>query len=222
MNFIVAKKLNMSQYFAENGEVIPVTVLKVPPMTVTQVKEVAGKDKYSAVQVGISAGVAGSRRTNKSKTGHSKDLGKFGKFVEFRLEDTSGFETGKKIDASAFEIGELVNVQGTMKGRGFAGAMKRHDFSGFPASHGHDKPRSVGSIGQRFPQHVRKGMRMAGHMGTQLVTVKNLQVVDVDVNRGLMMVRGAVPGTRNGMVKVVSTGNVKPLFKAEVETKKKK
>ncbi len=222
MNFIVAKKLNMSQYFAENGEVIPVTVLKVTPVTVTQIKETAGKDKYSAVQVGISAGIAGSRRTNKSKTGHSKDLGKFGKFVEFRLDDTAGYELGKKIDASTFEIGELVNVIGTMKGRGFAGAMKRHGFKGFPASHGHDKPRSVGSIGQRFPQHVRKGMRMSGHMGTQSVTVKNLQVVDVDVNKGLMMLRGAVPGTRNGMIKIVSTGKTKPLFKAEVETKKKK
>ncbi len=222
MNFIVAKKLNMSQFFAENGEVIPVTVLKVPPMTVTQVKETAGKDKYSSVQVGVSAGVSGSRRANKAKVGHSKDLGKFGKFVEFRLDDTATYEVGKKIDASIFAVGELVNVVGTMKGRGFAGAMKRHGFKGFPASHGHDKPRSVGSIGMRFPQHVMKGKRMAGHMGTQSVTVKNLQIVDIDVNRGLMMVKGAVPGTRNGMVKVMSTGTVKPLFKPEPETKKKK
>ncbi len=212
----------MSQYFAENGEVLPVTVLKVTPMVVTQVKEAAGKDGYNAVQVGISAGIAGSRRTNKSKTGHSKSLGKFGSFVEFRLKDSTGYELGKKLDASTFEIGEMVNVIGTMKGRGFAGAMKRHDFAGFPASHGHDKPRSVGSIGQRFPQHVRKGMRMAGHMGTQSVTVKNLQVVDVDVNKGLMMVRGAVPGTRGGMIKVISTGKVMPLFKAVVEEGKKK
>lgn len=222
MNFIVAKKLNMSQYFAENGEVIPVTVLKVTPMTVTQVKEVAGKDKYSAVQVGVSAGIAGSRRTNKAKTGHTKDLGNFGTFVEFRLEDTSSYEVGKKIDAGIFAIGDLVNAIGTMKGRGFAGAMKRHGFKGFPASHGHDKPRSVGSIGMRFPQHVMKGKRMAGHMGTQSVTVKNLQVVDLDVNRGLMMVRGAVPGTRNGMVKIISTGITKPLFKPEPQSKKKK
>lgn len=222
MKFITAKKLNMSQFFAENGEVIPVTVLKVPVMTVTQVKTAEGKDKYNAVQVGISAKIAGSRRTNKSKTGHSKDLGKFGKFLEFRVDNIADYEVGKKIDASIFEIGEMVNVVGTMKGRGFAGAMKRHNFSGFPASHGHDKPRSVGSIGQRFPQHVRKGMRMAGHMGTQSVTVKNLQIVDVDLNQGLMMLRGAVPGTRNGLVKITATGVTKPLFKAEAETKKKK
>jgi large subunit ribosomal protein L3 len=85
-----------------------------------------------------------------------------------------------------------------MKGRGFAGAMKRHGFAGFPASHGHDKPRSVGSIGQRYPQHVNKGHRMSGHMGTQNVTVKNLQVVDVDLEKNLMLIKGAVPGTRNG------------------------
>lgn len=212
----------MTQYFAENGEVIPVTVLKVTPMTVTMVKDAEGKDKYSAVQVGVSAGVSGSRRENKPKVGHSKGLGKFGKFVEFRVDDTGGYEIGKKIDASGFAAGELVNVIGTMKGRGFAGAIKRHGFAGFPASHGHDKPRSVGSIGQRFPQHTRKGLRMSGHMGTTGVTVKNLQVVDVDVNKGLMMVRGAVPGTRNGMVKVISTGVTKPLFKVEAETKKKK
>ncbi len=212
----------MSQYFAENGEVIPVTVLKVTPMTVTQVKEVAGKDKYSAVQVGVSAGIAGSRRANKAKTGHSKDLGKFGSFVEFRIDDTSGYEVGKKLEAGLFAVGEMVNCIGSMKGRGFAGAMKRHGFHGFPASHGHDHPRSVGSIGMRFPQHVMKGKRMAGHMGTQSVTVKNLQIVDMDANRGLMMVRGAVPGTRGGMVKVISTGKTKPLFKAEPESKKKK
>lgn len=212
----------MSQYFAENGEVIPVTVLKVPPMTITQVKEIAGKDKYNAVQVGVSSGIAGSRNANKAKLGHSKDLGKFGTFVEFRVDETDDYKVGGKLDVSVFAVGEVVNVIGTMKGRGFAGAIKRHGFAGFPASHGHDKPRSVGSIGQRYPQHTRKGLRMSGHMGTNSVTVKNLQVVDIDPARGLMMVRGAVPGTRGGMIKVISTGYVKPLFKAEPETKKKK
>ena len=222
MNFIVGKKLNMSQYFAENGEVIPVTVVKIPAMTITQVKEAAGKDGYNAVQVGISAAVKGSRKANKAKTGHSKNLGNFGTFVEFRVDDTATYEVGKKVDGSIFAAGEMVNVIGTMKGRGFAGAMKRHGFAGFPASHGHDKPRSVGSIGQRYPQHVNKGHRMAGHMGTQSVTVKNLQIVDVDAAKGLLMIKGAVPGTRNGMVKIISTGVTKPLFKVAEETKKKK
>lgn len=222
MKFIVGKKLNMSQYFAENGEVIPVSVLKVPAMTVTQVKETTGKDGYNAVQVGISTVVAGSRRVNKPKAGHSKNLGLFGKFVEFRVDNPADYEVGKKIDASIFEVGDLVDAIGTMKGRGFAGAIKRHGFAGFPGSHGHDKPRSVGSIGQRYPQHTRKGLRMSGHMGTTSSTVKNLQVVDVDTAKGLILVRGAVPGTRNGMVKLVATGVNKPLVKVVVEEGKKK
>lgn len=222
MNFIVGKKLNMSQYFAENGEALAVTVISVPEMTVTQVKTADSKDKYNAVQVGISTDVAGSKRENKPKLGHSKELGQFGKFVEFRVNDTAEYAVGNKIDASKFEIGEVVNVIGVMKGRGFAGAMKRHGFKGFPASHGHDKPRSVGSIGSRYPQHVNKGRRMAGHMGTQNVTVKNLQIVDVDLEKGLIMVKGAIPGPNTGMVKVISTGEVKPLVKAQPETDKKK
>jgi large subunit ribosomal protein L3 len=224
MNFIVGKKLNMTQYFLESGEVIPVTVLKAAPMVVTQVKEANGKDKYSAVQVGVSKSVAGSKRTTKALTGHLKGLNAVGKLAEFRVADTTDYARGKKIDVSGFQIGEMVDVEGTMKGRGFAGAMKRHGFAGFPASHGHDRPRSVGSIGQRFPQHVRKGMRMAGHMGTQGVTVKNLQVVDVDVRKHLIALKGAIPGHRNAMVKITSTGKVKPLVKVIVEkdTKKKK
>ena len=227
MNFIVGKKLNMTQYFAENGEVIPVTVVSVPEMVVTQLKTEEGKDKYNAVQLGISKEVSGSKRTNKPKTGHAKKAGSdgvFGKFVEFRvpLEATKDYEVGKKLDVSTFEVGEVVNVIGLMKGRGFAGAMKRHGFAGFPASHGHDKPRSMGSIGSRYPQHVNKGRRMPGHMGTQNVTVKNLQVVDVDVEKSLMMVKGAIPGANGGMIKITSTGTVKPLFVAPPETDKKK
>ena len=100
--------------------------------------------------------------------------------------------------------------------------MKRHGFKGFPASHGHDKPRSVGSIGSRYPQHVNKGRRMAGHMGTQNVTVKNLQVVDVDLEKGLMMVSGAIPGANGGMIKITSTGITKPLVKVVADNGKKK
>jgi large subunit ribosomal protein L3 len=183
------------------------------------------KDKYTAVQVGISSTVGGSRKANKPLAGHlKKSAAKPGALAEFRVSDVTEYEVGKKLDVSSFQVGELVNCIGIMKGRGFAGAMKRHGFHGFPASHGHDKPRSVGSIGQRFPQHVRKGMRMAGHMGTQAVTVKNLQVVEIDAAKNLISVRGAVPGTRNGMVKIISTGKVKPLFAvvAEKEEKKKK
>lgn len=211
----------MTQHFMESGEVIPVTVLKVPAMTVTQVKTTDGKDKYTAVQVAVPRSVGGSKKVNKPLAGHLKGV-KAGLLTEFRVTDTADYEVGKQIDLSSFEIGEIVNCIGIMKGRGFAGAIKRHGFAGFPASHGHNKPRSVGSIGMRFPQHVRKGMRMAGHMGTQAVTVKNLQVVDIDVARGLISVKGAVPGTTGGVVRIVSTGKVKPLEKVVVEEKKSK
>lgn len=218
MNFTVTKKLNMSQIFLDSGEVIPVTVLKAENLVVTQVKEAAGKDKYSAVQVGYGT----KKKLSKSVAGHVKELGKFSKLTEFRVKDTADFQVGKKLDVSGFQLGEVVNAVGTMKGRGFAGAIKRHGFAGFPASHGHNKPRSVGSIGQRFPQHVRKGMRMGGHMGTQTVTVKNLQIVDVDAKRNLIAVKGAVPGHRNAVVRIISTGKVKPLAKIVVEKEEKK
>ena len=222
MNFIVGRKLNMSQHFLESGEVIPVTVIKAAPVTVTQVKTSAGKDKYEAVQVGASKAMGGSKNQSKAVKGHLKGV-KATKLVEFRVDDASSFEVGKTIDISGFQVGEIVSVVGTMKGRGFAGAIKRHGFAGFPASHGHDRPRSVGSIGQRFPQHTRKGLRMAGHMGTTQVTVKNLQVVEVDAAKGLLSLKGAVPGHRNGIIKILSTGVVKPLIKkVEVKDDKKK
>ncbi len=219
MNFLIGKKLNMSQYFDQSGTVIPVTVIKGSSMIVTQVKAKDGKDKYSAVQVGVGKKV----KANKSIKGHLKELGSFAALAEFRVDDSSAYQKGQKLDLSGFQIGEVVDVIGVSKGRGFAGAIKRHGFAGFPASHGHNKPRSVGSIGQRFPQHVRKGLRMAGHMGNQQVTVKNLQVVEVDPARNLITVKGAVPGHRNATIKVVSTGKVKPLVKlTEVKEEKKK
>ncbi len=220
MNFALGTKLNMTQHFDQSGEVIPVTVIRAASMVVTQVKTPEGKDKYSAVQVGVGK----KKKLSKSLKGHLKDLEAFAVLAEFRVDDTKDMQRGKKIDLSGFQIGEVVDVIGVSKGRGFAGAMKRHGFKGFPASHGHNKPRSVGSIGQRFPQHVRKGMRMSGHMGVQQVTVKNLQVVEVDPKLGLISLRGAVPGHRNGFVKIVSTGKVKPLVRLEVvkEEKKKK
>lgn len=220
MNFLLGKKLNMTQHFDEaSGEVIPVTVIQAGPMTVTQIKTADNKDKYSAVQVGIGK----KKKVSKSLQGHLKDLGTFSVLAEFRVPEVKDYARGKKVDISGFQPGELVNVVGVGKGRGFAGAMKRHGFKGFPASHGHNRPRSVGSIGQRFPQHTRKGLRMAGHMGVKQVTVKNLQVVEVDSKKNLISLKGAVPGHRNALIKVISTGKVKPLVKVvEVKEEKKK
>ncbi len=211
----------MTQYFdSATGEVIPVTVISAVPMTVTQIKTAEGSDKYSAVQVGIDK----KKKASKSLQGHLKGLGAFAVLSEFRVDDAASYKKGQKVDISGFKPGEMVNVVGTGKGRGFAGAMKRHGFAGFPMSHGHNKPRSVGSIGQRFPQHVRKGMRMAGHMGNLGVTVKNLQVVEVDPKRNLISIKGAVPGHPHALVRVISTGKVKDLVRVEVvkEEKKKK
>jgi large subunit ribosomal protein L3 len=121
---------------------------------------------------------------------------------EFRTSEGDKFETGADLSAAVFEVGDFVNVQGIMKGRGFAGAVKRHGFRGAPASHGHDHPRAVGSIGQRFPQHTMKGKRMAGRMGGQNVTAKNLQIVQIDAAKHLIAVKGAVPGRNGGLVRI--------------------
>ncbi len=184
---------------------------------VTQIKT-ADKDKYQAVQVGFGK----KKNLAKSVSGHMKSAGKFAVLREFRASDLAGYETGKKIDISDFQVGEMVNVVGIMKGRGFAGPVKRHGFAGMPASHGHDKPRAVGSIGQRFPQHTRKGLRMAGRMGGVSVTVKNLQVIDIDPKKNLIALKGAVPGHRNGLVRIISTGKVKDLEKMQTAEKKSK
>jgi large subunit ribosomal protein L3 len=220
MNIIVGKKVNMTQYFDEaTGSVIPVTVVKAGANVVTQVKTKEGKDGYNAVQVGAGK----TKNLSKPLRGHLKDLGSFSVLTVFKVKDMAGMEKGKKLDLSTFEVGEIVNVEGTSKGRGFTGTVKRHHFGGMPKTHGHNKPRAVGSIGQRWPQHVRKGLRMAGHMGNAAITVKNLQVVHVDAAKNLISLKGAIPGHRNAFVKITSTGRVKPLVKIEEikEVKKK-
>ena len=198
MKFILAEKLNMSQIFSSSGTVVPVTILKASQNVVTQVKT-PEKDKYSAVQIGFGK----KRKTTKALSGHTKQLGVFKGFSEFRVDDSSAYKRGQKIGVDIFVIGDKVKVTAEMKGRGFAGPVKRHGFHGAPASHGHDHPRAVGSIGQRFPQHVRKGLRMAGHMAG-VRTVTNLEVVDVDVKKNLIAIKGAVPGAPGGIVKIQS------------------
>lgn len=190
MKFILAKKLNMSQVFTEDSRVIPVTVLQAGPCKVTLMRT-PEKDKYRAVQV---------------------ELGKDRR--EFRITDEK-FEVGQVIKAADFQPGEAVNIVGTSKGRGFAGAVKRHGFHGAPASHGHDHPRAVGAIGQRFPQHVRPGLRMAGQMGTSPATIKNSVIVGIDPERNLILVKGGVPGARNSLVEIVTTGQIKELPKVK-------
>lgn len=191
MKFILAKKLEMSQRFRENGNVVPVTLLSVGPCTVTQVRT-QETDGYDAIQVGF-----GTDESPKlPQKGHTKNLGKaFEIYKEFRLDAPATYKVGDVIDATQFVSGEYVDIMGTSKGKGFQGVVKRHHFGGGPATHGHkDNLRMPGSIGSGGMQRVFKGLRMGGRMGGDQVTVKNLEVVDIDVTKGVMAVKGAVPG----------------------------
>ncbi len=188
----------MTQVFQPDGTVVPVTLIAAGPMTVTQVKTKA-KDGYVAVQVGFGA----KRQLKKPQAGHLKDLPNHRWLRETRVDDTKGIERGGSLDVTVFAPGDTVRVAGTSKGRGFAGVVKRHHFGGGPASHGHkDNLRMPGSIGPTFPQHVVKGTRMAGRMGGERVTVRNLVVVEVRKEENLLVLRGAVPGPINGLVEV--------------------
>ena len=194
--FILAEKLNMSQMFTKDGKVVPVTILKAGLVKVVQVKTLA-KDKYSAVQIGFGK----KTKPNRAEVGHGKDAGALMNLAEFRTDAKDIYIHGQEIKVDAFTVGDKVKVTAEMKGRGFAGPIKRYGFKGAPASHGHDHPRAVGAIGGRFPQHVRKGLRMAGRMGGTR-TVTNLEVVDIDLERNLIAVKGAVPGANGGIVRI--------------------
>lgn len=196
---ILGRKLGMTQIFEPNGKAVPVTVIEAAPLTVVQVKTLE-RDGYEAVQVGIGV----RKRVNSPQKGHMKGLGQFRHLRELKVDNISEWDAGKTVSVDIFEPGDLVDVSGPSKGRGFAGVMKRHGFHGGPKTHGQsDRPRSPGSIGAgTSPGKVIKGMKMAGHMGTKQVTVKSLRVVRSDADKGILMVRGAVPGNEGALVKV--------------------
>lgn len=196
---ILGRKLGMTQIFESDGKAVPVTVIEAAPLTVVQVKTLEN-DGYEAVQVGI-----GSRKAlNSPQKGHMKNLGQFRHLRELKVDNIGEWEVGKTVGVDMFEPGDLVDVSGPSKGRGFAGVMKRHGFHGGPKTHGQsDRARAAGSIGAgTSPGKVIKGMKMAGHMGTRQVTVKSLKVVRSDADKGILMVRGAVPGNEGALVKV--------------------
>jgi large subunit ribosomal protein L3 len=197
MKFIVAKKAEMSQRFRDNGDVVPVTLLRVEPCVVTQVRS-QEKDGYEAVQVGSRL----TKKAAKPQLGHTKDLGHaFKHYQEFRLDGAADLKVGDEIKLGQFTMGEFVHVTGTSKGKGFQGVVKRHGFKGGPASHGHkDNLRMPGSIGSGGVQRVFKGLRMAGHMGSEQVTVHNLEVIEVDAANGIIALKGAVPGAPGSTV----------------------
>jgi large subunit ribosomal protein L3 len=199
---IVGEKVGMSQKWVDD-KVVPVTVLRVEPMRVVQVKT-PERDGYSALQV--TYGHRDAKKLTKPAAGHfakaSVDPGK--RLVEVRLDDVNGYEVGQEIRVDILPAGAKVDVTAVSKGKGFAGTMKRHNFAGQGASHGnHKKHRAPGAIGScSFPGRVFKGVRMAGHLGHEQVTTLNLEVVESDPERNLLLVKGSVPGPRGGVVVV--------------------
>ena len=203
MKFILGTKENMTEYFSEDGTVIPVTILSAGPVTVTRIFE-KSKDGYNSVQVGF--GVQKKHRITKACVGQMK--GNLYKVIkEFRLKptDSNDAKEGDVIDVSVFNVGDKLQISGISKGKGFQGVVKRHGFHGGPRSHGQKhSEREPGSIGGGLRTHVPKGMRMAGRMGSDRITYKNLKVVFVDKENNLMLIKGAVPGRRGTLIEIVS------------------
>jgi len=197
---IVAEKVGMSQKWVDD-KVVPVTVLRVEPMRVVQVKT-PERDGYSALQV--TYGSRDAKKLNKPEAGHfaKADVAAGKRLVELRLDSVDGYQVGQEIAVDVIDAGAKVDVTAVSRGKGFAGVMKRHNFKGQGASHGnHKHHRAPGAIGScAFPGRVFKGLRMAGHMGHQRVTTLNLEVVEADAERELVLVRGAIPGPRGGLV----------------------
>lgn len=189
----------MSQQFMEDGTVVPVTIVEADPNVVAQIRN-AEKDGYSAVQLGTDA----KRVLNQPEAGHVKDLPLLGTLREFRV-DATDLKRGDTVSVSAFEPGMTVDVVGVSKGKGFQGVMKRHHFSGGPATHGQkDQMRMPGSIASQRQGPVSKGQRMAGHMGARRVSVKNLKVVSVNAEKNQLSIKGAVPGARGSILLITA------------------
>lgn len=201
MKFILGKKREMVQFYKEDGTVHPATVVEAGPIIVTQIKTTQ-KDGYDAVQVGF--GEKKASRVRKPQLGHFKNLGPFENVVEFDA-DPASVQIGDAINAATFAPGDTVVVSGVSKGKGFQGVVKRHGFSGGPRSHGQKhSEREPGSIGGGLRTRVPKGMRMAGRMGQDRVTTKNLTVLAVDPESNTIIVKGALPGRRGTLLEIIS------------------
>ncbi|MFA4975395.1 MAG: 50S ribosomal protein L3 [Candidatus Paceibacterota bacterium] len=203
MKFILGKKENMTEYFSEDGKVFPVTIVRAGPVTVTKVFEKA-KDGYNSVQVGF--GVQKEHRITKGSRGAMKG-GFYKELKEFRLkpQDTIDSKEGDVVDVSIFEVGDKLQISSISKGKGFQGVVKRHGFHGGPRSHGQKhSEREPGSIGGGLRTHVPKGMRMAGRMGSDRITQKNLKVIFIDKENNMMLIKGAIAGKRGTLVEIVS------------------
>ncbi len=203
---IIGKKLGMTQLYSENGILEPLTAIEVGPCAVTQIKtdEIDG---YSAIQLGFGT----AKKLSAPEKGHLKGLEQFKYLREFRIDKTDGIKVGDKVDASLFKAGDKVDVIGTSRGKGFAGSVKRYHFKGGPKTHGQsDRQRHPGAIGSTtYPGRVWKGQRMAGHMGDEQVTVQKLVVFQANADRNLLLVKGAIPGAKNGLVIIKKSGRSK-------------
>jgi large subunit ribosomal protein L3 len=200
---VMGRKLGMTQIFMENGKAEAATVVEAGPCVVVQVKTEA-KEGYNAAQLGF-----GKAKSLKSpQKGHLKEMGEFKYLREFRLNDIEGVNVGDSVDVSLFQEGDLVDVTGVSKGKGFAGTVKRYGFAGGPKTHGQsDRHRAPGSIGAgSSPGRVLKGTHMAGQMGSERVTVRKLEVLKTDPERNLLLVKGAVPGAKNGLLLIGKSG----------------
>ncbi|MBI2448067.1 50S ribosomal protein L3 [Candidatus Microgenomates bacterium] len=198
MKFLLGKKIGMTSIIGENGKITPITVVEAGPCVVTAVKT-EEKDGYNALQVGFEK----IKKANKPKTGHLKKSGEILRHLkEVRLEKIAENQIGDHFDTSLFAKGDKVKISGLIKGHGFTGPVKRYGFRGHPAGHGHPEQRKVGSIGSRFPQRTIKGLRMAGRWGGTRKTVINLEIIDIDKEKNLLLVKGSVPGTNGRMLEI--------------------
>jgi large subunit ribosomal protein L3 len=198
---IIGKKIGMTQLFQESGETVAVTAIQAGPSVVTQVKS-RDRDGYDAIQMGFIENKVKQSQLSSPEKGHLRGLENVRYLREFRTDDISSVKRGDKVDVGFLKQGDLINVTGLSKGRGFAGVVKRHHFAGGPKTHGQtDRHRAPGSIGATtFPGRVLKGKRMAGHMGNRRVTAPNLEVIQADPERNLLLVKGAVPGADGGLL----------------------
>lgn len=194
---LLGRKVGMAQVFRENGEIVPVTVLEAGPCFVTQIKT-EDKDGYNALQMGFGE----SRHLTKPARGHLKNLPPLKHLREVRTGNVGEYKLGQKLNVSLFVVGDLVDVSGISKGKGTAGVVKRHHFRGGPVTHGQsDRLRRRGASGATTtPGRVLRGMRMAGHLGDASATVLNLEVIQIDAERNVLVVKGAVPGTKEGVL----------------------
>jgi large subunit ribosomal protein L3 len=198
VNGILGRKIGMTQIFLEDGSLVGVTAVQAGPCSVTQIR-VPEKDSYSAVQIGFSE----ARNLTNPERGHLKNVGKLYRHLrEVSADDYSGIEVGDPVEVDIFSEGDRIDAIGTSKGHGFTGGVKRHGFHGGPKTHGQsDRHRAPGSIGSgTFPGRVWKGTKMAGHWGVERVTVQNLEIVQIDKERNLLFIKGAVPGASKGLL----------------------